>query len=88
MEIAEIYRHKKKVFSNYAADVSITNVGGVILWLGDEDGEYAYCQEEIGMDGFNGFSKLMRKTIYTTGKGQYIIHNRRRFYLREFYKRW
>ena len=87
MEIADLYRHKKKVFSNYAADVSVTNVGGVILWLGDEDGEYAYCQEEIGIDGLKGFSKLLRKKIYTTRKGQYVNRRGRRFYFSDFYRR-
>jgi len=87
VEISDLYRHKKKVISQFAADVSITNCGGFILWLGDDDGEYVYCQEEVGMDGFSGFSKLMRKTIYTTGKGQYVNHKGRRFYFSDFYRR-
>ncbi|WP_292598700.1 hypothetical protein [Mesotoga sp. UBA6090] len=83
------YRHKRKVFSEYAADVHVTNVGGTVLWLGDEVdfGDRVCTQEEIGLDGIKGFSRVMRKKIYFSKKGPYITHEGTRLYISEFYRR-
>lgn len=90
MTLKERYRYSKKLTSKYAADVSVTNCGGIILWIGDIDTmeDRVMCQEEIMLDSICGFSRLLNKKIYYSGKGSYVMHNRRRFYLREFYKRW
>lgn len=87
--LEKTYRHKKKLSSNYAADVFITNSGGTILWLGDgvDSGDRILTQEEIGLYGIEGFSRVMRKKLYWTRKGQYVIHRQRRFYLSDFYRR-
>jgi len=69
--------------------VNVTNVGGTILWLGDEVdfGDRVHTQEEIGLDGIKGFSRVMRKKIYWSRKGQYVMHRQRRFYFSDFFRR-
>ena len=83
------HRHEKKINSKFAADICVSNIGGSILWIGEEtkDGERVKAQEEIGFTDEHGFSRVMQKKLYSSRKGSYVLHKGRRYYLNEFYRR-
>lgn len=74
----------KKVNTRYAADVSVCNGGGIILWIEADGGDLAKVQEEM-----NGkFGRVSQCTIKLDKKNEfYLIHKNRRYYLSEFYRR-
>jgi len=75
---------EKKVNTNYAADIFVSNCGGIILWVECNDGEHVKCQEET--DG--KFSRVSNCAINYNRKGEaYITHKNRRVYMSNCYRR-
>ncbi len=75
---------EKKVNTNYAADLFVSNCGGTILWVEADGGDTVKCQEET--DG--KFSRVSTCTIRYNHKSEaYIIHKNRRIYMSNCYRR-
>lgn len=79
--------NEKRVCTNYAADIHVSNCGGSILWL-ETDKEMAKIQEETGYAGTGTkFGRVYTRKIDSDEHGEFVLFRRRKCHVEEFYDR-